>query len=69
MAPDSCLYQGWLLLTAQSVISQKPCYCYQHIFIFLGQRHVGGLLTAGDNCAPATRPPGGRCSASSSGNR
>lgn len=56
----SCLWQ--------SVISQEFCYCYQDIFIFLGQRHVIGLLTAGDDCAPAARPPGELCSASTSGN-
>lgn len=79
----TCHFSGatdhtWFLIQATTktgscswlpVISQKLCYCYQGIFVFLGQRHVGGWLTAGDNCAPATRAPGGRCGASSSGNR
>lgn len=69
MAPDRGPQQDQLLLTAQSVISQKLCYCYQGIFIFLGQSHLGGSLTAGDDCSLAARLPGGRCGASSSGNR
>lgn len=69
MAPDSGPHQDWLLLMAQSVISQKFCYCCQGIFIFLGQSHVRDLLTAGDDCTLAARPSGGRCGASSSGNR
>lgn len=56
MAPDSGPHQDQLLLMVQSVVSQKLCCCYQGIFIFLGQRHVGGLMTADDDWAPAARP-------------
>lgn len=60
--------QDQLSHMAESIISHELCYCYQDIIIFLGQRHVKGSLTAGDDCTLAARPPGGMHSASSSGN-
>lgn len=60
--------QDQLSHMTESIISHKLCYCYQDTIIFLGQRHVTGLLTAGDDCTLAARPPGGLRSARSSGN-
>lgn len=54
-APHSGPHQNRPLLVAQPAISQKPSYCYQGIFIFLGHRHAGGSLAAGDSGTPNAR--------------
>lgn len=51
-APHSGPHQNCLLVVAQPAISQKLCYCYQGIFIFLGLRQVGSSLTADEGGTP-----------------